>query len=102
MANVNKHGLTIKGLRKASGETGACPGTSYVSIYYSRADGTVLVKYHYTNNEYTVYHDANIILVCNTRVHMTMQAIADNVAFAVKREAEMAAELAAYYKGYNM
>lgn len=97
---INKHGLTIKGLRKASGDTGVCPGSSYSQIFYDLADGQVWERYNYTSNNWTTYHSNTIIAVCSTRKHMTMQEIADAVAEAVARDKAERAEMEAYYARY--
>ena len=77
---TNTHGMTIKGLRKASGATVKCAGSSYSQIVYDMEDGTVSEYYHWTENEWTDFGaDSKKVTVCNTRKHMTMQEIADKV-----------------------
>lgn len=87
MMKVNTHGLTIKGLKKASGETedyGAFSPT-YNEIFYDRETGEVWTKYQSSlgMNTWTEYHDENIIKIGNTQRHMTMQEIADAIWEAV-------------------
>ena len=81
---INTHGLTIKGIKKASGETcdyGYYSG-EYVEIFYDRSTGEVWTKYQYSlgHNWWTQYDDPDIIKVCSTSQHLTMQQIADLIA----------------------
>lgn len=87
MAKVDTHGLKIKGLRKASGETcnyGECSGM-YDEIFYDRATGEVWTVFQCSLGQqwWTRYHDENVLKVGNTQRHMTMQEIADAVYEAV-------------------
>ena len=87
MERVDRHGLNIKGLRKASGDTinyGPYSG-SYSELFYNKRTGEVWVVYHYSigMNSYTRYHDEDIIKICNTQDHMTMQDIADAIYYTV-------------------
>ena len=80
---INNHGLRINGLKKASGCTenyGPYSG-SYVEIFYCKTSGDVLVNYQYSlgHNSWTVYDDPDIVKICNTSRHMTMQQIADAI-----------------------
>lgn len=88
MGKINKHGLKMRGLKAASGETrnyGYYSG-HYVQISYDTDTGDVLTDYHYSlgQNSWTRYHDPAIITVEATADHMTMQAIADAIAKAVE------------------
>lgn len=88
MKTINKHGLKMRGLKAASGETrnyGYYSG-HYVQISYDTDTGDVLADYHYSlgQNSWTRYHDPAIISVATTSDHMTMQAIADAIAKAVE------------------
>lgn len=83
MAKVNKHGMKMVGLKKASGETqnyGYYSGM-YVEIFYDKADGEVWGVFQYSlgQNSWTEYHDSSIVKICNTSSHMTMQEIADAI-----------------------
>lgn len=94
MKSVNTYGMKIKGLRKASGETqnyGVYSG-SYTELFFNRSTGEVWGKYQYSlgQNSWTVYHDADVIKVCNTTAHMTMQQIADAIRNALAMEAAYA------------
>lgn len=87
MAKIDTHGLTIKGLRKASGETSDYGAYSalYSEIFYDRATGEVwtVLQCNLGQNSWTEYHDPNVIKVGNTQRHMTMQALADAIYTAV-------------------
>lgn len=80
---INTHGLKIKGLRKASGATTNYGAYSpeYIEIFYDRNSGEVWTVYQCSlgQNNWTVYDDENVIKVCNTSRHMTMQEIADAI-----------------------
>lgn len=83
MAKVDMHGLKIKGLKKASGETDNygdyCP--LYNEIFYDLGSGEVWTVFQSSigHNTWTEYHDPNVIKICNTSYHMTMQEIADAI-----------------------
>jgi hypothetical protein len=79
---VNKYGMNMNGLKKASGETCNC-NRGYVQISYDRADGEVMAVYQLSDNDWTEYHSESIVTVANTRRHMTMQEIADAIAKVV-------------------
>lgn len=81
MKTVNTYGLTMKGLRKASGSTenyGYYSG-SYDELFYDRSTGEVWTVFQHSigQNSWTEYSDPNVIKICNTSKHMTMQEIAD-------------------------
>ena len=82
---LNKHGMMMNGLKKASGETCNC-NRGYVQISYDRADGEVMAVYQPDDNSWVEYHSESIIDVINTRRHMTMQEIADAIVAAVAEE----------------
>lgn len=84
---INTHGLMIKGLRKASGETRCySDAASYDEIFYDRSTGEVWTRYQCSlgQNSWTSYNDTNIVKICNTDHHMTMQQIADAIADTIK------------------
>ena len=90
MANVNTYGLTIKGLKKTSGYTedyGYYSGR-YVEIFYDRSTGEVWGSFQYSlgQNSWTEYHDPDIVKICNTSRHMTMQEIADEINRVLQQE----------------
>ena len=76
---VNTYGLKMKGLKKASGETCTCR-QGYVQISYDRSDGEVIATYHADTNTWNEFRSADILTVCGTDLHMTMQEIADVIA----------------------
>lgn len=83
MKKVNKHGLPMNGLRKASGETidWGCTSGGYTEIFYNKENGKIwtIDQVSIGENSWTVYEDNNIIKICNTSNHMTMQQIADSI-----------------------
>lgn len=84
---INKHGLKIVGLKKASGNTvNYNDDSAYDEVFYDRRTGEVWTVYQYSLgwNSWTVYHDSDIIKVCNTARHLTMQEIADRIFVAVQ------------------
>lgn len=91
MAKIDTHGLTIKGLRKASGETSDYGAYSamYSEIFYDRATGEVwtVLQCNLGQNSWTEYHGPDVIKVGNTQHHMTMQALADAICVAVNEKA---------------
>lgn len=86
---VNTHNLPMNGLREASDETKDLTGYfsgQYVQISYNRKTGDILTYYHYSfgHNNWTVYHDPDIITVCTASNPMSMQEIADAIYEAVE------------------
>ena len=77
---INKHGIKMVNLRKISGETVNNPA-GYSQISYDRATGELLEAWHPGTwaTSWTEYHDPDVIHVCNTSRHMTMQELADAV-----------------------
>ena len=79
--SINTHGIKMRGLKEASGYTqnyGPYSG-SYVEIFYDKSNGDVWGVFQHSlgQNSWTVYHDPDVIKVCTTSRHMTMQQIAD-------------------------
>ena len=85
MAKINTHGLKMKGIKKASGDTCNYSSGHYIQISYDTETGDIMTDYHYSlgRNSWTQYHDPAIITICTTDYHMTMQDIADAIAEAV-------------------
>lgn len=79
---VNTHGLTIKGLKETSGATCKCVGDSYFQIVYNLTEKRVSACYNWTSNEWQEFK-SDILVVCSTTEHMTMQEIADRVKSAL-------------------
>ena len=78
---INTYGIKMKGLKKASGCTenyGPYSG-SYVELFYDKNSGDIWGTFQHSlgQNSWTVYPDPDIIKICNTSSHMTMQQIAD-------------------------
>ncbi len=85
---VNTHGLKMVGLKEAAGETKELKGffdPGYVQISYDTESGEVLSDYHYNlgHNDWTRYHDPNVINIGNFCEPTTMQEIADAINSAV-------------------
>lgn len=84
MKSVDTHGLEIKGLRHACSDTFNYGDYSaaYTEIFYHRKTCKIWTKYQYSlgHNNWTEYDDPDILKVCETSRHMTMQEIADAVA----------------------
>lgn len=86
---INKHGLKMNGLKKASSETKNLNGYysgRYIQISYDKSTGEVLTDFHCSigQNSWTEYHDPNIVRICNASDPMTMQQIADLVANTIR------------------
>lgn len=80
---IEKHGLKITGLRKVSGATCNWDNRGlHEEIAYDTATGECWSRTMIGNN-WTVYDDPDVIVVCNATRHMTMQQIADRIAEAV-------------------
>ena len=80
---INKHGLNITGLKKASGATynyGAY-SPEYVEVFYDTDTGEVWTVYQYSLglNTWTEYHDPAVIKIGNYQRHATMQELADDI-----------------------
>ena len=77
---LNKYGLKMSGLKKASAETvnWRVGSGGHTQISYDRATGEILTNDH-IGQSWTEYHDPDVITVCYTNRHMTMQEIADAI-----------------------
>nr|DAG42283.1 MAG TPA: hypothetical protein [Caudoviricetes sp.] len=82
MKKVNKHGLKMRGLKSASGDTKNYGRGCYIQISYNTRTGEVLTDLHCSlgGNSWTEYRDRDITTIKNTSRHMTMQEIADAIA----------------------
>lgn len=83
MAKVNTYGLKINGLKKTSGYTddyGSYSG-QYVEIFFDRGTGEVWGNFQCSlgQNSWTEYRNPDVVKICNTSRHMTMQDIADEI-----------------------
>lgn len=78
MAKLNKHGLKIVGIKKASSETRELGYTGVVNIIkYDRETGTIWTVAETSNTFWRFSADSTIMEVCRSAHHMTMQDIAD-------------------------
>lgn len=73
---VNKYGLKIRGLKAVSGYITPVDN-GYYEVWYDTSTGDVWADYHPDHNEWSVYHDIDVICVTRCRKHLTMQEIAD-------------------------
>lgn len=78
---VDRHGLTIRGLKKASGNTFdyGYYNPRYVEVFYDTKSCRVWTVEQYSagRNSFTVYNAPEIVKVCETSRHLGMQDIAD-------------------------
>ena len=100
MAAIDKHGLKMVGLKKASGATedyGYYSG-KYNEIFYNRSTGEVWTVFQSSlgQNTWTEYHDPDILKVVNASDHYTMQEIADIIYDAVCEDDRAKQEEARY------
>ena len=90
MNKVNKHGLKMVGLRKAAASTGdyGVYSSMYDELFYNVKTGEVWTVFQCSLgwNSWTEYHDPNIVKICNTSRHMTMQEIADEINRVLQEE----------------
>lgn len=101
MKKIDKHGLNIKGLKKASGETFDCDNC-YNELFYDRSTGEVWVLFQAgrIGSSQTKYHDEDIVKIDDISCHLTMQEIADSIFRALNDiEREKKRQLCGYY-GY--
>ena len=85
MKKVNMHGLKINGLKKAAKDS--ANGSRYYNLHmqinYDSDTGEVWASGPMTEGDYITFDDPAIFPVRETRVHMTMQEIADAIYEAV-------------------
>ena len=80
---LNTHGLKIKGIKAASGETLNWYDTGWhTQISYDTETGRIYTGLH-LGDSWTQWDDDTVITVCHTTRHMTMQEIADAIARAM-------------------
>ena len=86
---TNTYDLTMKGLRKASGATvnWAPRSGGHTQISYDMTTGEILTNDH-IGQSWTDYQDPNVITICHTDRHMTMQQIADVIYYSIVKERE--------------
>lgn len=100
---INAHGRKInkETLANASSSTkglGSRTG-EYVEIFYDKSTGDVWCKYHWDREEWTVYHDDDVIKVGITNRFASKQRIADMIARTLTEEEICERENAAYLAG---
>ena len=89
MEKVNTYGLKMVGLKKACGETVDWGRSGWkTQISYDQETGEIFTNDH-LGECWSEYHDPDIITVCTTTHHMTMQAIADAIREAVRMKEVM-------------
>lgn len=100
---INTHGrkINLETLTNASDSTkglGSRTG-EYVEIFYDKSTGDTWCKYHWDREEWTVYHDADVIKVGITTRYKSQQQIADMIADAMADCEQTERENAAYLAG---
>lgn len=79
MRKIEKHGLKMIGLKKASGNTANWGYSGWCTdIFYNRSDGTIMTRDN-TENDWCEFGDKDIVCVARTTEHVTMQYIADAI-----------------------
>lgn len=82
---LNKHGLKIINIKKAAGATEDWNGTDLENcLYYDRTNGYVMCL-HLGQNNWAEWHDPDIICIAHTPDRMTMQQIADSIAWTLQQ-----------------
>lgn len=80
---LNKHGLLIEGIKQASSNTinWAKSSNSYTEIFYDKVTGDVWTvdQVSSEHNTWEEYLDDDVIKICETEKHLTMQEIADMI-----------------------
>lgn len=101
--DINTHGrkINLETLVNASDST-KCLGSrtgEYVEIFYDKSTGDAWCKYHWDREEWTVYHDSDVIKVGIATRHKTQQQIADMIASTLTEDEQTERENAAYLRG---
>ena len=100
---INTHGrnINMEDLAKAADYTkglGSRTG-EYAEIFYDKSTGEVWGVYHWDREEWTVYHDADVIKVGITTRYKSQQQIADMIADTLAEDEQTERENAAYLAG---
>lgn len=100
---INTHGrnINMEGLAKASEYTkglGSRTG-EYEEIFYDKSTGEVWGVYHWDREEWTVYHDADVIKVGITTRYKSQQQIADMIDNTLTEDEQTERENAEYLTG---
>lgn len=100
---INTHGrnINLETLANASDSTkglGSRTG-EYAEIFYDKSTGDVWGKYHWDREEWTVYHDSDVIKVGLATRFKTPQQIADMIDNTLTEDEQTERENAAYLRG---
>ena len=100
---INTHGrkINMEDLAEASDYTrglGSRTG-EYMEIFYDKSTGEVWGKYHWDREEWTVYHDEDVVKVGGVNRFKSRQQIADMIAETLAEEERCERENAAYLAG---
>ena len=100
---INTHGrnINMETLANASNSTkglGSRTG-EYMEIFYDKSTGDVWCKYHWDREEWTVYHDDDVIKVGLAIRSKSPQQIADMIASTLTEDEQTERENAAYLAG---
>lgn len=81
---LNTYGIKMVGIKKASAAT-INSTRGYSQLSYDKATGEILESWHIGNptTSWSEYRSRDVIHVCSTSVHMTMQQIADAICRAL-------------------
>lgn len=88
LANASEY---TKGLGSRTGE--------YEEIFYDKSTGEVWGAYHWDREEWTVYHDADVIKVGITTRYKSQQQIADMIGNTLTEDERIERENAEYLRG---
>lgn len=82
---LNKHGVKMVGLKKAAGTTADWGHTGFENcLYYDRTDGYIMCR-HLDQNSWVEWHNPDIICIARRHDRMTMQQIADSIAWTLQQ-----------------
>nr|DAU93776.1 MAG TPA: hypothetical protein [Caudoviricetes sp.] len=100
---INTHGrkINLETLANASDSTkglGSRTG-EYMEIFYDKSTGDVWGKYHWDREEWTVYHDEDVIKVGLAIRFKTPQQIADMIDNTLTEDERNERENAEYLRG---
>ena len=91
METLSEASEYTRGLGSRTGE--------YMEIFYDKSTGEVWGKYHWDREEWTVYHDDDVIRVGITNRFASKQRIADMIARTLTEDEICERENAAYLAG---
>lgn len=102
MTNINTYGrkVDMEDLAKTSKYTkGLGHHGEYVEIFYDKSTGEVWGSYHPDHNNWTVYHDPDVIKVGAASRYKSQQQIADMIATTMTDYESIERENAEYLRG---